>query len=169
MKMSPPVQPNSSSPCKGEDKWGSAASRFTRRRGQTVSARRLRRDATNAERKRWYFLQRGQMVGQSFRRQHPIGRYFVDFYCAPLRLAIEVDGGQHDRDTIYARDEVRTRWLAARGVAVLRFWNKDVLENVEGVWEEIARTIATLSERPATPTLALALSVGGNKRGEIDR
>jgi hypothetical protein len=59
--------------------------------------------------------------------------------------------------------------LAARGVTVLRFWNKDVLENVEGVWEEIARTIATLGERPATPTLDLPLSGGGNKRGEIDR
>jgi very-short-patch-repair endonuclease len=109
------------------------------------------------------------MAGQSFRRQHPLGKYFVDFYCAPLRLAIEVDGGQHNRDGVRARDQHRTHWLKAKGVTVLRFWNNDVLENIEGVWEEIARTIAALSERPATPTLTLPLSGGGNHFGEVDR
>jgi len=165
MGISPRVKPNSSSPCKGEDRWGSAASRFSRTLGKTAAARRLRRDASKAERKLWHFLQRKQMAGQSFRRQHPLGKYFIDFYCAPLRLAVEVDGGQHNRDDVRARDQQRTRWLKA----VLRFWNNDVLENIEGVWEEIARSIATLSERPAAPPPTLPLSGGGNSIGEVDR
>jgi very-short-patch-repair endonuclease len=109
------------------------------------------------------------MAGISFRRQHPLGKYFLDFYCAPLRLAVEIDGGQHNRDDLRARDEQRTRWLKAKGVTVLRFWNNDVLGNIEGVWEEIAGRIATLSERPATPTLTLPLSGGGDEQGEVDR
>jgi len=109
------------------------------------------------------------MAGQSFRRQHPLGKYFLDFYCAQLRLAVEIDGGQHNRHDVRARDEQRTQWLQAKGVTVLRFWNNDVLGNIEGVWEEVASTIATLSERPATPTLTLPLSGGGNEQAEVDR
>jgi very-short-patch-repair endonuclease len=113
----------------------------------------LRRDATRAERKLWYFLQRGQLAGLSFRRQHPIGGYIVDFYCPAIRLAIELDGGQHNQPDHQARDERRSEWLRCKGVTVLRFWNNDVLQNTEGVWDEIARTAAALSLRPATPTL----------------
>ncbi len=163
------VRLGSSSPCKGEDRWGSAASRFSRMPGATRRARRLRRDATLAERKLWYVLQRGQMLGLSFRRQHPLGPYFLDFYCAPLKLAVEVDGGQHNEQHQQARDDRRSRWLSGKGVTVLRFWNNDVLGNIEGVWDEIARTAATLSERPATTTLTLPLSGGGNNAGEVDR
>ncbi|MGD0026384.1 MAG: endonuclease domain-containing protein [Xanthobacteraceae bacterium] len=169
MSSSPRVRPASSSPCKGEDRWGSAASRFTRTPEATGRARRLRRDATKAERKLWYLLQRGQMEGLSFRRQHPLGSYTVDFYCPPLRLAIEVDGGHHNEQRHQALDERRSRWLQGRGGTVLRFWNNDVLGNIEGVWDEIARTAASLRLRPATPTLTLPLSGGGNKAGEVDR
>jgi Protein of unknown function (DUF559) len=77
--LAPRVKLNSSSPCKG-----SAASRSSRTPEKTTKARRLRRDATKAERKLWYVLQRKQMAGQSFRRQHPLGRYFVDFYWREL-------------------------------------------------------------------------------------
>jgi very-short-patch-repair endonuclease len=129
----------------------------------------LRRNSTEAEKKLWSILQRGQMAGFSFRRQHPLGQYFVDFYCAPLRLAIEVDGGQHNFANVRVRDEQRTRWLRAKGVTVLRFRNNEILGNIEGVWEKIAGTIQTLSERPATPTLTLPLSGGGNDFGEVDR
>jgi very-short-patch-repair endonuclease len=169
MSGSARVRANSSSPCKGEDRWGSTASRFSRLPGATAGARRLRRDATRAERKLWYVLQRGQMLGLSFRRQHPVGPYFLDFYCAPLKLAVEVDGGQHGEQYRQAHDDQRSRWLKGKGVTVLRFWNNDVLGNIEGVWGEIARTAATLSERPATPTLTLPLSGGGNNAGEVDR
>ena len=158
----------SSSPCKGEDRWGSATSRFSRTPEKTAGARRLRRDATQAEKKLWYFLQRRQMADVSFRRQHPLGRFFVDFYCSPLRLVIEVDGGQHNFGRVAGRDKLRTRWLEAQGVTVLRFWNNEVLENIEGVWEQIAHTVMLLKQRHMTPTLTLPLS-GGGKTAEIDR
>jgi very-short-patch-repair endonuclease len=169
MSVTPRVPPGSSSPCKGEDRWGSAASRFTRTPEATARTRRLRRDATRAETKLWYLLQRGQMEGLSFRRQHPLGKYIVDFYCSPPKLAIEVDGGQHGEQPHQAHDERRSQWLRSKGVTILRFWNNDVFGNIEGVWEEIARTAARLSLRPATPTLTLPLSGGGNKAGEVDR
>jgi very-short-patch-repair endonuclease len=105
----------------------------------------LRRDATKAEKKLWYLLQRGQMAGLSFRRQHPIGKYIIDFYCSPLKLAIEVDGGQHNEQAHQAHDERRSQWLRGKGVTVLRFWNNDVLQNIEGVWDEIERTVSELS------------------------
>jgi very-short-patch-repair endonuclease len=129
----------------------------------TPRARRLRRDATAAERKLWYFLQRAQLAGLSFRRQHPIGSYIIDFYCAPIRLAVELDGGQHDQDDSRTRDERRSQWLQRKGVTVLRFWNNDVLENTEGVWQEIARVVAGLRLRPATPAPTLPLSGGGGR------
>ena len=81
-----------------------------------------------------------------FRRQHPIGPYIVDFFCATRRLVIEVDGGQHDanRDA----DDRRTAWLEARGYRVLRFWNNDVLSNPEGAIEMIKRAVHTESSDP---------------------
>jgi len=162
MSVAPTKRPGSSSPCKGEDRWGSAASRFSRPPEATARARGLRRDSTQAEKKLWYVLQRAQLSGRSFRRQHPIGKYIVDFYCAALKLAIEVDGGQHGFETRREADERRSQWLRAKGVTVLRFWNNDVLGNIEGVWSEIERTAASLGKRPATPSLTLPLSGGGN-------
>ncbi len=158
MSIAPRERPVSSSPCKGEDGWGSAASRFSRAPEATGRARRLRRDATKAERKLWRLLQRAQMEGLSFRRQHPIGKYVVDFYCAALKLAIEVDGGQHNLAHRQDSDENRAEWLRTKGVSVVRFWNNDVIGNIEGVWDEISRVTSTLSARPATPSLTLPLS-----------
>jgi very-short-patch-repair endonuclease len=112
----------------------------------------LRRDATKAEKKLWYLLQRGQMAGLSFRRQHPLGKYIIDFYCSPLKLAIEVDGGQHNVLTHQAHDERRSQWLRGKGVTVLRFWNNDVLQNIEGVWDEVERAVSELSLRVARQT-----------------
>jgi len=89
------------------------------------------------------------MSGLSFRRQHPLGGYVMDFYCPAIRLAIEVDGGQHNGALGRARDERRSKWLQGKGVTVLRFWNNDVLGNIEGVWEEIERTVARLSSADA--------------------
>jgi very-short-patch-repair endonuclease len=102
---------------------------------KTARARRLRRDATDAELKLWNRLRARTTNGFKFVRQEPIGPYFVDFLCRQQRLIIEVDGGQHATDR---RDAVRERWLVARGYRVLRFWNNDVLGNVDGVLEVIA-------------------------------
>jgi len=88
--------------------------------------------------------------------------YIVDFYCPAIRLAIELDGGQHNDPRYQARDLRRSYALQNRGITVIRFWNNDVLENIEGVWDEIARIAATLNLRPATPTPTLPLSGGGS-------
>jgi very-short-patch-repair endonuclease len=157
------------SPRKGEDRWGSVALRFSRTSAVTARARRLRRASTKAERKLWSLLQRAQLSGFSFRRQHPIGDYVVDFYCTRLRLAVEVDGGQHNFQRQQITDERRTRWLQAKGVTVLRFWNNEVMKNTEGVWNEIARAVALLNSQSVTPTPTLPLSGGGQAFGEVDR
>ena len=84
----------------------------------------------------------------------------VDFYCAPLRLAIEVDGGQHAEQTKEA-DNRRTQWLAEKGVTVVRYWNNDVLSNLEGVLSDLLAHTERLAHAAATPTPTLPLSGGG--------
>jgi very-short-patch-repair endonuclease len=90
-------------------------------------ARKLRLTPTDAEIRLWSRLRGKQLAGFRFRRQHPLGPYVVDFFCAEAKLIVEVDGGQHADD-----GEARTRWLEARGYRVIRFWNNDVLANTEG-------------------------------------
>src|SRR5574340_608168 len=124
-------------------------SRFNRTPMKTQFARRLRRDETNVERRLWNRLRNGQICDAHFRRQHPAGRYILDFYCPALRLAIELDGGQHGE--MHARDQDRDQWLQANGVTVLRFWNSDVIGNLNGVLEVIAAKVDELS-RPDSGT-----------------
>ena len=105
-------------------------------------ARQMRAAPTEAERKLWWHLRhRVATPSTHFRRQVRINRYVVDFACHSARLIVEVDGGQHG--ATIAADQERTRVLEANGYRVLRFWNNDVLSNIEGVLEEISRTIAT--------------------------
>jgi very-short-patch-repair endonuclease len=77
--------------------------------------------------------------GYKFRRQHPLSYYIVDFVCLEKGLIIEVDGGQHDK--MRKRDEIRTKWLEQQGFLVLRFWNNEVLNNIENVADTILRTL----------------------------
>jgi len=79
--------------------------------------------------------------GLHFRRQAPIGKYVADFCCHSARLVIEVDGGQHNEETGLARDAERTAWLESQGYRVVRFWNNDVLENMDGVTDTILRVL----------------------------
>ena len=105
----------------------------------TPLARKLRRDRTDAENRLWQVLRNRQMDGAKFVFQHQIGRYIADFACRSCRLVIELDGGQHaESDT----DAARTEAIEAHGYVVLRFWNNDVLANLEGVAEEIRRALA---------------------------
>lgn len=90
---------------------------------------------TDAERLLWSKLRRKQMHGHMFRHQAPIGPYIVDFACLTIKLVIEVDGGQHNINK--AADEKRTAWLESQGYRVMRFWNNEVLQNLEGVLEAI--------------------------------
>lgn len=99
-------------------------------------ARRLRTASTDAEHKLWLALRDRRLQGLKFRGQHPEPPYTLDFFCAEARLVVEVDGGQHGGP----RDERRTAVLEGLGLAVLRFWNNEVLLNLEGCLEVIAQT-----------------------------
>jgi very-short-patch-repair endonuclease len=102
-----------------------------------AAARRMRVTATTAEMRLWRHLRRHPMLGSHFRRQVVIGPYIADFACMAAKLVIEVDGSQHGEDTQRLRDSVRTAWLEAEGFRVLRYWNNDVLKNIDGVLDEI--------------------------------
>lgn len=97
-------------------------------------ARRLRVGQTDAEQKLWQHLRDRRLQGLKFRRQKPIGRYIVDFICHERMLVVELDGGQHLESTA---DQARDEWLSAKGLRVLRFWNHDVLQQMEAVLEAI--------------------------------
>ncbi|MEP2927131.1 MAG: error-prone DNA polymerase [Bauldia litoralis] len=129
-------------------------SRFDRTPAKTERARRLRRDATSVERLLWSKLRSAQIEGASFRRQHPVGPYVLDFCCPSLGLVVEVDGDQHARPGRAAADRRRDAWLADRGLTVLRFWNAEVRENLTGVVEQIRLAVlagkATASSEPAS-------------------
>ncbi|BBF94421.1 endonuclease domain-containing protein [Blastochloris tepida] len=120
------------------------APRFNRTAAKTARARALRLEATDAERRLWMRLRGRGVDGATFRRQHPAGPYVLDFFCPALRLAVEIDGGQHGEARQAARDHRRTVWLQERGVTVLRFWNNDVTQNLSGVIETIAAQVAAL-------------------------
>jgi very-short-patch-repair endonuclease len=96
---------------------------------------------TDAERKLWSRI-RAHQLGAHFRRQAPLGSYVLDFVCFASRLVIEVDGGQHADSE---NDKLRDAWLQAQGFQVLRFWNNEVLENIDGVLETI---MAELNKTP---------------------
>jgi very-short-patch-repair endonuclease len=100
-------------------------------------ARELRRNATNAERKLWTLLRGKRFGGWRFRRQHPVGPYFADFFCAAAKLIIELDGGQHGEADKIEHDDARTLWLQSRGYKVRRFWNSDVMTEQEAVLDAI--------------------------------
>ncbi|MBL0644754.1 endonuclease domain-containing protein [Aeromonas veronii] len=95
--------------------------------GSNRVAKRLRRDATQAEQKLWQQLRNRRLAGLKFRRQMPIGPYVVDFICLEQGLIIEVDGSQHGTQANQIHDETRTAYLNQQGFRVIRVWNNDVL------------------------------------------
>ncbi|MGJ0509757.1 MAG: endonuclease domain-containing protein [Methylocystis sp.] len=135
--------------------------RFDRTRAKTERARELRRDMTGVEKMLWARLTNAQL-GVSFRRQHPIGPYFVDFYCAPASLAVELDGDQHGFVAGIASDARRTAFLADKGLRVLRFWNNEVVTNIDGVVETIWLAVQPFVAA-STPTPTLPLAGGGRE------
>ncbi|MGF1627351.1 MAG: endonuclease domain-containing protein [Alphaproteobacteria bacterium] len=94
-------------------------------------ARALRRALTQAEKRLWLHLRGRRLAGFRFSKQAPIGRYVADFVCLSERLVVEVDGGGHTRKA--RSDQARDRWLEASGYRIVRFWNNDVLGNIDGV------------------------------------
>jgi len=112
-------------------------------------ARKLRRNATQAERKLWYLLRDRRLGGIKFRRQHPRGPYTLDFYCAEAALVIEVDGGQHAERI--DQDARRTAYLEAEGLHVLRFWNNEVLLQPETCFELILQAVTERTTNRPSP------------------
>ncbi len=111
----------------------------------TGLARNLRNNPTEAEQRLWLHLRASRFEGVKFTRQFPIGNFIADFACRSLRLAIELDGGQHSDSPA---DAGRTRIIEAHGYRVIRFWNHEVFENLDGVLTVIAEEIAiALNER----------------------
>ena len=104
--------------------------------------RRLRKDVTDAERKLWSILRNRQMAGLKFLRQYGIGPYILDFYCPEQRLAIEVDVGQHADSPDQEHDARRDWYLRELNIRVIRFWNNDVLQNIEGIAQKIGEQVS---------------------------
>jgi very-short-patch-repair endonuclease len=103
--------------------------------------RELRRNQTDAETKLWTHLRNGQFFGIKFFRQYSVGPYIIDFYCPKLRLAIELDGGQHAREDNQQYDAERSAYLKEQLIDTLRFWNNEVLRDVEAVLAKLAEKI----------------------------
>ena len=100
-------------------------------------ARQLRRDQTDEEKQLWRELRGRRFAGFKFRRQHIVGEYILDFYCADAKLAVEFDGSQHGFPEGMQRDEIRKKFLAEQGIETLRFWNRQWRQNREGCLLEI--------------------------------
>lgn len=125
-------------------------------------AKLLRKEQTEAEKKLWSKLRNRRLNGYKFKRQVPKGPYVVDFYCADARLIIELDGGQHADDAAVKHDAKRTRYLQESGFRVLRFWNNEIFENLDGV----AYTIwSKLQEPPLPDSAPHSLSPSGRGLG----
>jgi 5-methyltetrahydrofolate--homocysteine methyltransferase len=105
---------------------------------------------TDAERKVWEMVRARKVEGHYFRRQVPIGAYIADFACIKSKLVVEIDGGQHFLPAEQKKDDVRTQRLEGIGFRVLRFTNKEALENIEGVYRRIKAALE--SSPPAAPT-----------------
>jgi very-short-patch-repair endonuclease len=108
-------------------------------------ARELRKNQTDVEARLWSRLRGRQVAGAKFRRQYPIGHFIADFCCVELRLVVELDGGQHAEAG--AVDQRRTDFLVAEGYRVLRFWNNEVMENIDGVLERISEALTLPSPK----------------------
>ena len=102
-------------------------------------ARSMRAAPTDAEAVIWRQLRAHRFVGNKFKRQQPIGKYIVDFVCFEAKLVVEVDGGQHNESVA---DSIRDAWLESQGFVVLRFWNNEVMQNLEGVLMRILELLA---------------------------
>jgi len=118
----------------------------------TIIARKLRRSETEAEKALWRVLRGRQFLGLTFRRQSPVADSIADFLCEELRVMVEADGGHHADNRA---DTDRTARLQAAGYQVIRYWNNDVMGNLEGVLEDLrGRLIAAANGGTSHPTLS---------------
>lgn len=113
-----------------------------------MTARQLRGQLTDAEQVLWSVLRDSRLYGIKFRRQHPFGPYVLDFFCVKAQLAVELDGGIHDRPEQREYDDERTAYLEANGLRILRFRNEDVADRLD---EVVARILEAASPTPQPP------------------
>lgn len=132
------------------------------KRNNINKCRKLRKNQTDAEKRLWTLLRNRQLDGVKFRRQFSFGRYILDFYSPEYGLGIEADGGQHYEDKGIQRDGFRTRELKKFGVEILRFSDREILANIEGVYEIIKRTI---DEKRGNPPHLNPLPLGRGGEG----
>lgn len=111
------------------------------------NAKILRSHQTEVEQRLWYHLRAHRFMGLKFKRQKPMGRYIVDFVWVERRLIIELDGGQHAERMAY--DQQRDTWLRKQGYTVLRFWNNELIQQLEGVLETIRSAIFQIALSPS--------------------
>ena len=102
-------------------------------KNKTILAINLRKNSTIQERSLWNLLKNRQFLNLKFKRQQPIGDYIVDFICKEAKIIIEIDGGQHNEPENIEYDKTRTEYLNNLGYKVIRFWNNEIYENIEGV------------------------------------
>ncbi|MCC6347695.1 MAG: endonuclease domain-containing protein [Nitrospirales bacterium] len=107
----------------------------------------LRRNQTDAEKAFWTKVRNREFYGMRFFRQYSVGPYILDFYCPEIQLAVELDGGQHNQSTNREQDTVRTAYLKAEGIQIVRFWNHEVLLDMEGVLTKLTQEIPPLKVR----------------------
>jgi very-short-patch-repair endonuclease len=131
---------------------GEGGRRFRDKPGQIDRGRELRRERTEAEEKLWERLRARRFFNTKWRTQTPIGRYHPDFCCPAAKLIVELDGGQHAETRRATYDAERTAFLEASGYRVLRFWNADILSNMEGVLSAILGALSGHHPLPAQAT-----------------
>jgi very-short-patch-repair endonuclease len=112
-------------------------------------ARYLRKNATRYERILWRHLRNRNFANYKFRRQHPIDRYILDFYCPEAHLAIELDGGGHNYVGRQLRDQARATFLANEGIVLLRFWNHQIHDELDNVLEAICFALEQARDNPS--------------------
>jgi very-short-patch-repair endonuclease len=112
----------------------------------TARAKTMRENMTSAERRMWFDCLKN--FAKSFRKQRPIGRFIVDFYCAELQLVIEIDGASHDSEEASTYDQERTDFLCARGLTVMRFTNIEVMNQLAAVHQKITNWITQTQVPP---------------------
>jgi very-short-patch-repair endonuclease len=132
---------------------------------QTAIARKLRRDDTWAERLLWRWLRDRRFSAYKFRRQQPMGPHTLDFFCAEAKLNIELDGSQHGHPAQAKADAERDRWLAERGIKVLRYWNGRLRREKQVVREAIWQALQERAPKPL-PDYCRPGEVGGRRSGD---
>lgn len=116
-----------------------------------IFAKSMRHSATDAEQVMWQILRAKRFMNLKFRRQYVIEPYIVDFYCHEIGLVIEVDGGQHGTDNVIGYDAERTKFLEALGFVVVRYWNHDVLREIDSVLEDLWNVCLELNSKSTSP------------------